>query len=501
MRENSVVQHQQGFQRNSATASGRLRHFMDTIWRPFIASKSKSYTLVFLLVILLLCVFISTRRLLDPTAVFDGGLSDQKQALNTRTRRARSPGIPRIQIPLNCTTLYHKRACPRNYPKTFEVEDDPDRSSPPTCPEYFRWIHEDLRPWARKGITREMVERAQATANFRLAIINGRVYMERFHRAFQTRDVFTLWGVLQLLRRYPGKLPDLELMFDCVDWPVIKAVDYSGPNATDPPPLFRYCGNDETLDIVFPDWSFWGCLITLYAADENMIEFFSNFNIPAYVLRILLLQDWLKESREGYKESDLTSQCTYRYKIYIEGSAWSVSEKYILACDSVTFLVKLHYYDFFTRGLIPLRHYWPVKEDGKCRSLKFAVDWGNSHKQKAQEIGKGASRFIQEELKMDYVYDYMFHLFNEYAKLLRFKPAIPQNAVELCVETMACPRNGTEKKFMEESLVKGPAETEPCTIPPPYDPPSLLYLLKSKEKLISQVDFWEKKHWQKNQTQ
>lgn len=102
---------------------------------------------------------------------------------------------------------------------------------------------------------------------------------------------------------------------------------------------------------------------------------------------------------------------------------------------------------------------------------------------------------------MDYVYDYMFHLFNEYAKLLRFKPAIPQNAVELCVETMACPRNGTEKKFMEESLVKGPAETEPCTIPPPYDPPSLLYLLKSKEKLISQVDFWEKKHWQKNQTQ
>lgn len=534
MRENSVVQHQQGFQRNSATASGRLRHFMDTIWRPFIASKSKSYTLVFLLVILLLCVFISTRRLLDPTAVFDGGLSDQKQALNTRTRRARSPGIPRIQIPLNCTTLYHKRACPRNYPKTFEVEDDPDRSSPPTCPEYFRWIHEDLRPWARKGITREMVERAQATANFRLAIINGRVYMERFHRAFQTRDVFTLWGVLQLLRRYPGKLPDLELMFDCVDWPVIKAVDYSGPNATDPPPLFRYCGNDETLDIVFPDWSFWGWAEVNIKPWETLLKDLKEGNarmkwverqpyaywkgnpVVAETRQDLLkcnvsekqdwnarlyAQDWLKESREGYKESDLTSQCTYRYKIYIEGSAWSVSEKYILACDSVTFLVKLHYYDFFTRGLIPLRHYWPVKEDGKCRSLKFAVDWGNSHKQKAQEIGKGASRFIQEELKMDYVYDYMFHLFNEYAKLLRFKPAIPQNAVELCVETMACPRNGTEKKFMEESLVKGPAETEPCTIPPPYDPPSLLYLLKSKEKLISQVDFWEKKHWQKNQTQ
>ena len=25
----------------------------------------------------------------------------------------------------------------------------------------------------------------------------------------------------QLLRRYPGKIPDLELMFDCEDWPVV----------------------------------------------------------------------------------------------------------------------------------------------------------------------------------------------------------------------------------------------------------------------------------------
>ena len=67
---------------------------------------------------------------------------------------------------------------------------------------------------------------------------------------------------------------------------------------------------------------------------------------------------------------------------YIEGSAWSVSEKYILACDSVSLLVKPHYYDFFTRGLMPVHHYWPVRNDDKCKSIKFAVDWGNSHKQK-----------------------------------------------------------------------------------------------------------------------
>jgi hypothetical protein len=71
-----------------------------------------------------------------------------------------------------------------------------------------------------------------------------------------------------------------------------------------------------------------------------------------------------------------------RYKIYIEGYGWSVSEKYILACDSPTLLVKPRYYDFFTRSLQPLQHYWPIKENDKCKSIKHAVDWGNTHQQK-----------------------------------------------------------------------------------------------------------------------
>ena len=71
-----------------------------------------------------------------------------------------------------------------------------------------------------------------------------------------------------------------------------------------------------------------------------------------------------------------------RYKIYIEGSAWSVSEKYILACDSMTLVIKPKYYDFFSRVLMPTQHYWPVQDDSKCSSIKYAVDWGNSHKKK-----------------------------------------------------------------------------------------------------------------------
>ncbi|XP_051193586.1 uncharacterized protein [Lolium perenne] len=394
-----------------------------------------------------------------------------------------------------------------------------------SCPAYFRFIHEDLHPWrAAGGITRAMLDRARATANFRLVVLRGRAYIERIAPAFQTRDLFTIWGILQLLRRYPGRVPDLDLMFDCVDWPVVRADEYQGENATDLPPLFRYCGDNETLDVVFPDWSFWGwaeinikpwdALQKDLDAGNSKVSWMNrepyaywkgNPDVAAIRQELvkcnvsskqewnarIYKQDWIKESKAGYKKSDLASQCTHRYKIYIEGSAWSVSEKYILACDSMTLVIKPKYYDFFSRVLMPTKHYWPVRDDSKCSSIKHAVDWGNSHKKKAQQIGKQASKFIQQELSMDYIYDYMFHLLTEYAKLLRFKPTKPPEAVEVCPESLACQAIGRERKFMEDSMVKSANVAGPCDLPPPFSPQEFKAMQKKKEKSTRQVERWE----------
>ncbi|GLT35960.1 hypothetical protein SLA2020_103680 [Shorea laevis] len=502
--------------------------FADKIWQPRLKLPARYPAAVSFFVLFLLVGALVSTHLLDSTALF--GVPNKKQLL-TATATDKIPKKPqkKIEIPLNCTALRLTKTCPTSYPTTQGHLELP---SPEICPEYFRWIHEDLRPWAYAGITRDMVDRAQKTANFKLIIVNGRVYMERYHRAFQTRDVFTLWGILQLLRTYPGKVPDLELMFDCVDWPVIKSSDYAGPNASAPPPLFRYCADDETLDIVFPDWSFWGWPEINIKPWESLLNDLAEGNNrtgwmerepyaywkgnPAVaktrqdLLRCnvsdkqdwgarVYAQDWIRESKQGYKQSDLASQCTHRFKIYIEGSAWSVSAKYILACDSVTLLIKPRYYDFFTRGLMPLHHYWPVKDVDKCKSIKYAVDWGNNNTQKAHAIGRAASEFILRGLKMGYVYDYMFHLLNEYAKLLRFKPEVPKNAVEVCSESMACPARGLEKKFMVESLVKSPSDTSPCRMPPPYDPASLYTMLRTKEDSVKRVNAWEKFFWENKQ--
>lgn len=76
--------------------------------------------------------------------------------------------------------------------------------------------------------------------------------------------------------------------------------------------------------------------------------------------------------------------CFCRYKIYVEGYAWSVSLKYILSCGSQTWIISPKYEDFFSRGLIPNVTFWPIPSNELCSSIRASVDWGNAHPRKVQ---------------------------------------------------------------------------------------------------------------------
>ncbi|CAO2835104.1 unnamed protein product [Amaranthus hypochondriacus] len=420
---------------------------------------------------------------------------------------------------LKCTSSNMTIKCPSNYPPK---SNNQSLESNRTCPDYFRWIHEDLKTWKKQGISEEMVDSLKDVAHFRLVIVNGTAYVKEYRKAFQTRDVFTLWGILQLLKLYPGRLPDLDLVFQCHDQSSIKKTNYNGNKAPFAPPQFHYCGDDSTLDIIFPDWSFWGwpevnikpwVPLEKDIEEGNKIKNWSSREPFAFWKGNLytgarhnlgkcnsknewnaeiINQDWGKEVAEGFKNSDISKQCVHRYKIYMEGNAWSVSEKYILACDSMTLLINPIYYDFFSRSLIPLKHYWPVNPKNLCKSIKFAVNWGNKNTHKAQEIGKEGSKFIFEELKLENVYDYMFHVLNEYAKLLKYKPSIPEGSIELCSERFACSPKGLETADKIETMVHKPSTISPCQLPPPYDRKTLQSLRTQKANIKKQVQIWEK---------
>ncbi|CAH8306355.1 unnamed protein product [Eruca vesicaria subsp. sativa] len=453
--------------------------------------------------------------------------------INSKKSVTTTTNIPKtiIKIPLNCTLLNNitTQTCPSNYPTKFE----PTITSSETCPDYFRWIQQDLKVWQETGITRETLERAKSNAHFRLVIKSGRLYVDQFVKSYQTRDVLTIWGILQLLRMYPGQIPDLELLFLCYDKPAIWKRDFNKTrkNTWPPPPLFRYCGHRDAYDIVFPDWSFWGwpevnikewkkLSVALQEGNKRVkwkdrIPYAywkgnphvatpirkdlmrCNFSDKYDPMVRLYAQDWRIESKKGFKGSNLEDQCTHRYKIYIEGEAWSVSEKYILSCDSMTLLVKPEYYDFFIRSMVPMKHYWPIRQINKCGDLKFAVEWGNNNTDKAQVIGRQGSDYIMKNLEMKYVYDYMLYVLQGYGKLMKLDVTVPENATEVCSETMACPITDGRmiRECMDDSLVMSPSVMPACVLPQPYGDGELERFLEKQESAEREVEKWTDEYW------
>jgi hypothetical protein len=154
---------------------------------------------------------------------------------------------------IHCSYLAcHSATNPNTIPERHRSHDPSQPSE--TCPDFFRWIHRDLEPWAATGISPTHLAEAQKFAAFRVVIVAGKLYVELFYSCVQSRAMLTIWGLLQLLKRYPGMVPDVDIMFDCMDKPIVNRTEHSSM----PLPLFRYCTTEDHYDIPFPDWSFWG---------------------------------------------------------------------------------------------------------------------------------------------------------------------------------------------------------------------------------------------------
>ncbi|KFK43043.1 hypothetical protein AALP_AA1G071000 [Arabis alpina] len=396
------------------------------------------------------------------------------------------------------------------------------RTQQPQCPDVFRWIHRDLEPWAETGVTKEHLKKAKENAAFRVVILSGKLYVDLYYACVQSRMMFTIWGFLQLLNKYPGMVPDVDMMFDCMDKPIINRTE---PGSF-PAPLFRYCTNEAHLDIPFPDWSFWGWSETnLRPWEEEFRDIkqgsrrssWNNKQPRAYwkgnpdvvsPIRMELVkcnhsrlwgaqimrQNWEEEAKGGFEQSKLSNQCNHRYKIYAEGYAWSVSLKYILSCGSMTLIISPEYEDFFSRGLLPKENYWPVSTTDLCRSIKHAVDWGNANPSDAETIGKRGQSYM-ESISMDRIYDYMFHLISEYSKLQKFKPEKPSSAKEVCAGSLLCFANQKERELLEKSRVV-PSLDQPCKLPD-ADRNRLERLIQQKKKTIEDVRLMESTRTQK----
>lgn len=104
--------------------------------------------------------------------------------------------------------------------------------------------------------------------------------------------------------------------------------------------------------------------------------------------------------------------------------------------------------------------------------------------EQAEAMGKKAQNFMKS-LSMDRVYDYMFHLISEYAKLLDFKPVRPSSALEVCVDSLLCFADEKQREFLEMSTLL-PSPSPPCQIQPP-DSAVIEKWIEEKKKIIDKV--------------
>ncbi|PIA59411.1 hypothetical protein AQUCO_00400351v1 [Aquilegia coerulea] len=390
-------------------------------------------------------------------------------------------------------------------------------NSGPKCPSFFRWIHHDLQPWSKSKISMDNLMEAQKSAAFRVVIVGGKLFVDFYYDCVQGRTMFTIWGFLQLLKRYPGMIPDVDIMFDCMDKPFVNRSEYGPETKWPPPPLFRYCTTSGHFDIPFPDWSFWGWVETnIQPWDDEFRDIKQGSQAVSWEKRLpraywkgnvdvlspvrtelqrcnhsrkwgaqIMRQNWFEEAKAGYEQSKLANQCKYRYKIYAEGYAWSVSLKYIVSCGSTSLIISPQYEDFLSRGLVPTQNYWPVSlSPDLCRSIKFAVDWGNANPALAEGIGK-RGQDLMEQISMDRVYDYMYHLIKEYSKLQDFKPSPPSSAQEVCMDSLLCFADTKQKDFLQRSTAS-PSSSPPCILPP-ANMDVIKSFIEKKNRIISDI--------------
>lgn len=100
-------------------------------------------------------------------------------------------------------------------------------------------------------------------------------------------------------------------------------------------------------------------------------------------------------------------------------------------------------------------------------------------------MGKAGQDFM-ETVSMDHIYDYMYHLISEYAKLLDFNPVPPSSSQEICVESLLCFANPKQRQFLEQSA-SALSSSPPCILPQ-ADGRIIKRLKKLKEKM--QFKMW-----------
>lgn len=333
-----------------------------------------------------------------------------------------------------------------------------------SCGCHANTVTESLAPFkAAGGITAQMIQNVRQLG-VKYQIINHKLYRDPYCM-FPNRCT----GIEHFLHANIQKLPDLEMIVNCRDWPQINAGDdrHFGP-------VFSFSKTARNLDILYPAWSFreGGPAISLYptglgrwdqhrqsindAANDwswdkkEQLGFFRGSRTSEERDSLVLLsrrmptlidakytknQAWKSPKdtlhADPAKEVSLEEHCRYKYLFNFRGVAASFRFKHLFLCKSLVFHVGDEWQEFFYGALKPWVHYVPLTSYPSEAELEEIVRFFSEHDDLAQQIAERGHRHIWEHLKMKDVHCYWRKLLRKYAKLLKFEVKLDGKLIEV----------------------------------------------------------------------
>ena len=281
------------------------------------------------------------------------------------------------------------------------------------------------------------------------AVKNGLVYRQCFgqHVGFNM-----FWdNVLGWLARR-AKIPDLEIIVNLGDWPLIK----TGSGSLARLPMISWCGSEDTEDMLVPTYELTEASIECMGRQSLDVLASLGRNEVAWEDKVETLfwrgrdsnRNRLKLAKISKENSDLINASitaffffrdeeaklgksphvpffdffNYKYQLCIDGTVAAYRLPYLLAGGSVVFKQESKYYEHYYKDLHPWKHFIPVKED--LSDLVEKIEWAKNNDAKARKIAENARQFAINNLLPDHVLCYHGAFLDKWSKLISNKVEI-----------------------------------------------------------------------------
>lgn len=112
------------------------------------------------------------------------------------------------------------------------------------------------------------------------------------------------------------------------------------------------------------------------------------------------------------KEIDQAEQINYKYLIAVQGSSYPSSLHWQLFSNSLMVLVDTPYLEWYYSGMVPFKHYVPLKDD--YSDLREILIWLQENDSKAEEIAKNATEFYKNQVSNERIIHFFYLLLCRY---------------------------------------------------------------------------------------